>query len=216
MITVRLIVDVVGPALGVPDRDLISHSRGAMPTWARQVAMYIARGLTMESDARIGEIVGGRTAGDVAKAIRTVASRVASDPAAAAQVDALMRGVRAIAEARPAMGKPTPQDVDAEALAVRALASGDAVLALSTADIQQLAGAVLTERLTPSSADLINAALEMVEASRVDLSRAFSGARRDVALRRRDAAEGLRAAATAWRRAHWAGNVQTNKQVKHG
>ena len=151
-----------------------------------------------------------------AKAIRTVASRVASDPAAAAQVDALMRGVRAIAEARPAMGKPTPQDVDAEALAVRALASGDAVLALSTADIQQLAGAVLTERLTPSSADLINAALEMVEASRVDLSRAFSGARRDVALRRRDAAEGLRAAATAWRRAHWAGNVQTNKQVKHG
>jgi chromosomal replication initiator protein len=69
--------------------ELLSTARGARITWARHVAMYLARELTGQSFPALGRRFGGRNHATVLYAWRRTAERIASDPEARTSVDEL-------------------------------------------------------------------------------------------------------------------------------
>ena len=73
------ILKLVSGELDVPSEDVVSKKRRADIAWARQVAIYIARELTDNSLARIGEFFGGRDHSTVLHSYNKVAEQMERD-----------------------------------------------------------------------------------------------------------------------------------------
>jgi chromosomal replication initiator protein len=86
---------------GVSPEELVSNSRAARLTWARQVAMYLARELTDESLPAIGRAFGGRDHTTVLHAWRRMGERVVGSSASREAVEEMRKRLRA---------NPTPID----------------------------------------------------------------------------------------------------------
>lgn len=78
-ISLKEIVDLVAAETDVPEDDIVSKKRSADIAWARQVAMYLARELTDNSLARIGEFFGGRDHSTVLHSYNKVAELIEED-----------------------------------------------------------------------------------------------------------------------------------------
>jgi len=78
-ISLKEIVDLVAAETDVPEEDIVSKKRSADIAWARQVAMYLARELTDNSLARIGEFFGGRDHSTVLHSYNKVAELIEED-----------------------------------------------------------------------------------------------------------------------------------------
>ncbi|MEA3402129.1 MAG: chromosomal replication initiator protein DnaA [Armatimonadota bacterium] len=78
-ISVQEIVDLVSTEMDVPEDDIVSKKRSADIAWARQVAIYLARELTDNSLARIGEFFGGRDHSTVLHSYNKVADLIEED-----------------------------------------------------------------------------------------------------------------------------------------
>lgn len=73
--------------------EMVSHRRGPAVAWPRQIAMALAYELTPLSYPAIGRHFGNRDHSTVIHATRRVKARCASDPLAAACVDALRQQI---------------------------------------------------------------------------------------------------------------------------
>jgi chromosomal replication initiator protein len=80
---------VVAISYGIPADKMKAASRSKAVVWPRQVAMYLARELTLQSLPAIGRLFGGRDHSTVIHAIKCVEKRMASDPLYRADVEAL-------------------------------------------------------------------------------------------------------------------------------
>jgi chromosomal replication initiator protein len=80
---------IVAVSYGIPVNQMKAASRGKAVVWPRQVAMYLARELTLQSLPAIGRLFGGRDHSTVIWAIKCVEQRMASDPLYRADVEAL-------------------------------------------------------------------------------------------------------------------------------
>ena len=78
-ISLKEIVDLVAVEMDVPEDDIVSKKRSAEIAWARQVAIYLARELTDNSLARIGEFFGGRDHSTVLHSYNKVAELIEED-----------------------------------------------------------------------------------------------------------------------------------------
>lgn len=78
---------------GVSLETLDGHSLPAAHTAPRQIAMYLGRELTMLSMPNIGQRLGGRDHTTISHGARRVRERVAADPAFAAMIDDMKRGL---------------------------------------------------------------------------------------------------------------------------
>lgn len=87
--TVAAVQNAVAGHFALSTAALLSRSRDPRSTWARQVAMYMARELTDHSLPHIGREFGGRDHTTVLHACRRVAARIAVDAAALADIAAL-------------------------------------------------------------------------------------------------------------------------------
>ncbi|HEX8103447.1 MAG TPA: chromosomal replication initiator protein DnaA [Solirubrobacteraceae bacterium] len=100
--TIREIQELTCEAFGVSLDDLLSTSRTARITGARQVAMYLARELTEETLPAIGRAFGNRNHTTVMHAVKRTTERMAGDADAFAAVDRITRMVRGERGDRPA------------------------------------------------------------------------------------------------------------------
>ncbi len=91
--TLREIQERTCEAFSVTLDELLSSSRAARVTWARQVAMYLSRELTDETLPAIG-LAFGKNHTTVMHACKRTAERMASDPQDYATVDDLGRRLR--------------------------------------------------------------------------------------------------------------------------
>lgn len=78
-VSLKEIVDLVAVEMDVPEDDIVSKKRSAEIAWARQVAIYLARELTDNSLARIGEFFGGRDHSTVLHSYNKVAELIEED-----------------------------------------------------------------------------------------------------------------------------------------
>ncbi len=85
----------------LPVDALVSQGRSARVSWARQVAIHLARELTGASLAEVGSAFGGRNPATVLHACRRVAERVAASKEDAADVTALSTSLTARPADRP-------------------------------------------------------------------------------------------------------------------
>jgi chromosomal replication initiator protein len=88
-ITIAQIQDAACSHFGLQRSDLLSRSRAANVTWARQSAMYLCRELTSYSLPHIGREFGDRDHTTVIHACRRVVADIAHKPAAFADIEAL-------------------------------------------------------------------------------------------------------------------------------
>jgi chromosomal replication initiator protein len=82
---------VVARQYNVSRSDLLSSRRTANVVRPRQVAMYLAKTLTLRSLPEIGRRFGGRDHTTVLHAVRKIENLVSNDPALASEVDVLKR-----------------------------------------------------------------------------------------------------------------------------
>jgi chromosomal replication initiator protein len=78
---------------GVSIEALDGHSQPAIHTVPRQIVMYLARELTLLSLPNCGQRLGGRNHKTILHGARKVREKVASDPAFAAMIDDMKRGL---------------------------------------------------------------------------------------------------------------------------
>jgi hypothetical protein len=91
--SISRIKHVVAKHYGIEPFDLVSVRRKQPIAFRRQVAMYLAKTMTSQMMTIIGRHFGGRDHTTVIYAVRKVASMIASDPALAAEVEALRREI---------------------------------------------------------------------------------------------------------------------------
>ena len=89
-IQVRRILECCSLHFNIPMLDLKSNRRTRAIVLPRQIAMYIAKILTPFSFPEIGRRIGGRDHTTVLHAVRKVSRLIASDPATADHVAAIM------------------------------------------------------------------------------------------------------------------------------
>lgn len=88
------VIAAVCRAYGVSRADLLSQRRTAGVVHPRQIAMYLAKRLTLRSLPEIARRMGGRDHTTVLHAVRKFEARTQSDAAFAAEMDALMVSIR--------------------------------------------------------------------------------------------------------------------------
>ena len=93
-VTVDQIQKTVAEHYGLKQADLISERRARAVARPRQVAMWLAKQITVRSLPDIGRRFGGRDHTTVLHAVRRIESLKAEDPQIARDVDALMRKLR--------------------------------------------------------------------------------------------------------------------------
>lgn len=91
--SIAAIQHVVAQHYGVSMDELLSEGRKANVAWARQVAIHLARQLTAESLATLGEAFGGRNHATVVHACKRVAQRTTSDDHAADELQELTAAI---------------------------------------------------------------------------------------------------------------------------
>lgn len=74
--------------------DLVSDRRGARLTYARQVAMYLARELTLKSSAAVGRFLGDRDHSTVLHGCKKIKGLVGKDDRMADEIAILIRMIR--------------------------------------------------------------------------------------------------------------------------
>ncbi|THD70198.1 chromosomal replication initiator protein DnaA [Phenylobacterium sp.] len=93
-VTVDQIQKTVAEHYGLKQADLISERRARAVARPRQVAMWLAKQITVRSLPDIGRRFGGRDHTTVLHAVRRIESLKAEDPAIARDVDVLLRKLR--------------------------------------------------------------------------------------------------------------------------
>lgn len=93
IIHVRQIQKAVSQKYGVSIIDINSARRTVSIVWPRQIAVYLAKMITLKSLPEIGQKFGGRDHTTVLHAVRKVGARVASDPEFAAEIEALRAAI---------------------------------------------------------------------------------------------------------------------------
>jgi hypothetical protein len=88
-IGIKSIIAVVARHYGVKPIDLVSHRRTANIVIPRQVAMYLAKTVTLRSLPFIGRHFGGRDHTTVLHSVRKIAWMVEHDPDFAAEIEKL-------------------------------------------------------------------------------------------------------------------------------
>jgi chromosomal replication initiator protein len=88
-ITIAQIQATACAHFGLQQSDLLSRSRLAKTTWARQAAMYLCRELTSYSLPHIGREFGGRDHTTILHACRRVVAEIAHNPKAFADIEGL-------------------------------------------------------------------------------------------------------------------------------
>jgi chromosomal replication initiator protein len=90
-IRVEDILRIVAKHYGVSRADLLSSRRTANVVRPRQIAMYLAKTLTLRSLPEIGRRFGGRDHTTVLHAVRKIAGLVAGDKVLAEEIEVLKR-----------------------------------------------------------------------------------------------------------------------------
>ncbi len=80
--SIEQVTEVVAGGFDLKPSDLLGPNRSAKVSWARQVAMYLARQHTRSSTSSIGAYFGGRTHSAVLYAARRTEERMSSEPQA--------------------------------------------------------------------------------------------------------------------------------------
>lgn len=93
--TIDLIQRTVARAFGVSRGDLIAERRTQNVVLPRQIAMYLAKTLTLRSYPEIGRRTGDRDHTTVIHAVRKIAARCVSDPEFAGRIEQLKAELRA-------------------------------------------------------------------------------------------------------------------------
>jgi chromosomal replication initiator protein len=106
--TVRQILEATAGTFEVTEDDLLSRRNDKRLSWARKLAMYIARDETGASYPTLGRDFGGRNHTTVMTAVRSVTEQINSDPSA--QVDL----ARVRSRLRTVQGSAAPHDADAQ------------------------------------------------------------------------------------------------------
>lgn len=91
--SVRQIQKVVASSYCTPFYEMLSPRRTANVVRPRQVAMYLAKKITLLSFPDIGRRFGGRDHTTVLHAVRKIGDLITTDPALAAEIDALKQQI---------------------------------------------------------------------------------------------------------------------------
>lgn len=94
-VSVEKVTELVAESFGLKPSDLTGPNRSGRVSWARQVAMYLARTHTRSSTSSIGAHFGGRTHSAVLYAARRAEEKMAADPRADQEVRILSATMRA-------------------------------------------------------------------------------------------------------------------------
>jgi chromosomal replication initiator protein len=94
-LSISKIQRAVASSYEITVEELLSPSRAARIAWPRHVAIHLSRELTDSSLNTIGDAFGGRNHATVLHACKRVSERMVSDPEAAAELDSLVRSLRA-------------------------------------------------------------------------------------------------------------------------
>lgn len=89
----RHVIKAVAAHYGMTLDELLSQSRVVKLAWARQVAAYLARHLTLQSLPELGRRFGGRDHTTILHSARKVERLMAANPAIAAEVNALRQRI---------------------------------------------------------------------------------------------------------------------------
>lgn len=111
--TVPQILEAIARTFEVTEDDLLSRRNDKRLSWARKLAMYIARDETGASYPTLGRDFGGRNHTTVMTAVRSATEQINSDPSAQvdlARVRSRLRDVQGSADSH-----PHPPHVDAQA-----------------------------------------------------------------------------------------------------
>jgi chromosomal replication initiator protein len=107
--TVPQILEAIAGTFEVSPDDLLSRRNDKRLSWARKLAMYVARDETGASYPTLGRDFGGRNHTTVMTAVRSVTEQITRDPSA--QVDL----ARVRSRLRTVQGSAAPSDVDPQA-----------------------------------------------------------------------------------------------------
>jgi hypothetical protein len=98
--SVRRVISATARHFGLRPADLVGQSRRQGVTAARAIAMFLVRTVTSRSLHAIGDSFGGRDHTTVLHSVRLVGRRIASDPAAAQDIERLLTVLNAAPPAR--------------------------------------------------------------------------------------------------------------------
>jgi hypothetical protein len=87
--SVQSIQDAVCRHFGIPRGDFLSHRRTASVVLPRQIAMYLAKTLTLRSFPEIGRLFGGRDHTTILHAVRKIEGLVANDDKMREQIEVI-------------------------------------------------------------------------------------------------------------------------------
>jgi hypothetical protein len=88
-VDIKRITEAVSDHFGITRRDLYSRRRTKEIVLPRQIAMYLAKTVTLKSLPEVGRRIGGRDHTTVLHAVRKIEAAVLTDPEMAARIDAI-------------------------------------------------------------------------------------------------------------------------------
>ncbi|MCK9248484.1 MAG: chromosomal replication initiator protein DnaA [Solirubrobacteraceae bacterium] len=94
--TLEDVITATADTFSLPADALLSTRRERRVTWARQLAMYVAREETQESYPALGRGFGGRNHTTVMKAVRSVQDQISRDPSAQADLSRVRERLAAV------------------------------------------------------------------------------------------------------------------------
>lgn len=147
-ISIRAIVEATAAHYGFSRVELLAHRRAQAVVRPRQVAMYLARRLTVCSLPEIGRRMGGRDHTTVMHGVARVEQRLATEPETAEEVTTIAGVLTAAAQAAAAAGTHLVADEDVVRIARMVLADERGASAATYDDVRSLASVVLA-RLAP-------------------------------------------------------------------
>lgn len=154
--SIALIIDVVAEVTGVPARDIVSHRRHRPAARARQIVYWLAPKCTTATWPQVAAELGGRDHTTAQSGGRRAEAAFAADAELAAQANAALGALTALAAA--GMSPPRP---DVTAIARRILAARRperAAIGASTSDVVALAERLVAlDAIAEAAATLITA-----------------------------------------------------------
>jgi chromosomal replication initiator protein len=92
--SIRIIIVMTAAYFGVTVNDIKSARRTSSVVWPRQVAMYLAKKLTLNSLPKIGAYIGGRDHTTVLHGVRKIEAKLQEDADLQETVSALEKKIR--------------------------------------------------------------------------------------------------------------------------
>lgn len=165
MSSVALCIAVAAEHFDVSRRDLISHRRDRNATFARHVAIWLAKRTTTLALTQIGAVF-DRDHTTILHAVRLIDDRRAEDPELRQELAALLVAVEVSVLATTALGLAPrlPAPIDAMAVAERILRTDRAATRVSVDELRGLADAVVAQADDVRREHALTLARDFVEA----------------------------------------------------